>query len=57
MTGAGILPDRLISYAPPPPGRVIAGFGPGGVVYVGVLDGTTARLERARAALTGRTLP
>jgi hypothetical protein len=32
--------------------RVIAGFGPGGVVYMGVLDGTIARLERARVRPT-----
>jgi hypothetical protein len=31
-----------------PPGRVIAGFGPGGVVYMGVVDGNVVRLERAR---------
>jgi hypothetical protein len=31
-----------------PPGRVIAGFGPGGMVYMGVLDGDVARVERAR---------
>ena len=40
----GVLTDRIQV----PPGRVIAGFGPGGVVYMGVLDGTIARLERAR---------
>jgi hypothetical protein len=32
-----------------PPGRVIAGFGAGGVVYMGVFDGAIARIERARA--------
>jgi hypothetical protein len=37
----------LIDRVQVPPGRVIAGFGPGGVVYMGVLDGVTARLERA----------
>jgi hypothetical protein len=31
-----------------PPGRVIAGFGPGGVVYMGVVDGFVTKLERAR---------
>lgn len=40
----GVLVDRIQV----PPGRVIAGFGAGGVVYMGVLDGTIARLERAR---------
>ena len=40
----GVLTDRIQV----PPGRVIAGFGPGGVVYMGVLDGTIARIERAR---------
>ena len=40
----GVLIDRIQV----PPGRVIAGFGPGGVVYMGVLDGTVARLERAQ---------
>jgi hypothetical protein len=44
INGKGILIDRIQV----PPGRVIAGFGPGGVVYMGVLDGTVARLERAR---------
>jgi hypothetical protein len=40
----GVLTDRIEV----PPGRVIAGFGVGGVVYMGVLGGTVARLERAR---------
>jgi hypothetical protein len=40
----GALIERILV----PPGRVIAGFGPGGVVYMGVLDGAVARLERAR---------
>ncbi len=39
----GELKDRVLV----PRGRVIAGFGPGGVVYMGVLDGEVARLERA----------
>jgi hypothetical protein len=30
-----------------PPGRVIAGFGANGIVYMGVVDGSTVRLERA----------
>lgn len=40
----GELKDRVLV----PPGRVIAGFGPGGMVYMGVLDGPITRLERAR---------
>ncbi len=40
----GELTDRILI----PPGRVIAGFGPGGVVYMGVVDGTITHLERAR---------
>jgi len=31
-----------------PANRVLAGFGPGGVVYLAVRDGTTAHLEKAR---------
>lgn len=38
----------LIDRVQVPPGRVIAGFGPGGVVYMGVVDGEITRLERAR---------
>jgi hypothetical protein len=34
-----------------PPGRVIAGFGKGGFIYMGMLDGTIARLERAHVTL------
>jgi len=34
-----------------PPGRVIVGFGREGVVYMGVLDGKYARLERARVSV------
>jgi hypothetical protein len=44
----GDLVDRLIA----PPGRVIAGFGPGGVVYMGVKDGNVTKLERARRSAT-----
>ncbi|MGH7653808.1 MAG: hypothetical protein ACREN6_04010 [Gemmatimonadaceae bacterium] len=44
---------KLIDRVAVPAGRVIAGFGRGGVVYMGVLDGTVARLERARVALAG----
>ncbi len=40
----GELKDRVLV----PPGRVIAGFGPNGMVYMGVLDGPITRLERAR---------
>jgi hypothetical protein len=40
----GELIDRVLV----PPGRTIVGFGVGGVVYMGVLDGDISRLERAR---------
>jgi hypothetical protein len=40
----GELKDRVLV----PQGRVIAGFGPNGMVYMGVLDGPITRLERAR---------
>lgn len=40
----GELKDRVLV----PPGRVVAGFGPGGMVYMGVLDGMVTRLERAK---------
>jgi hypothetical protein len=39
---------ELVDRVAVPQGRVIAGFGPGGVVYMGVLVGTSARIERAR---------
>ncbi|MHB1313444.1 MAG: hypothetical protein ACYC3L_15610, partial [Gemmatimonadaceae bacterium] len=42
INGKGQLVDRVML----PFGRVISGFGPG-VVYLGVLDGRGARLERA----------
>jgi hypothetical protein len=44
INGSGELTDRVQV----PPGRVIAGFGPGGVVYMGVVNGGVIRLERAR---------
>jgi len=44
VNNKGELKDRVLI----PPGRVIAGWGPGGVVYMGVVDGTITRLERAR---------
>jgi hypothetical protein len=44
ISNKGELKDRVLI----PPGRVIAGFGPGGTVYMGVLDGMNTRLERAR---------
>ena len=44
ISNKGELKDRILV----PPGRVIAGWGPGGVVYMGVVDGTITRLERAR---------
>ncbi len=44
VDGKGELIDRVQL----PPGRVIAGFAPGGVVYMGFRDGAGARLEQAR---------
>ena len=44
VSSKGELTDRVLI----PPGRVIAGFGPGGVVYMGVVDGNITHLERAR---------
>lgn len=46
----GVLIDRIAV----PPGRVIAGFGRGGTVYMGVLDGSIARLERTRVVVEGK---
>ncbi|MBI3791746.1 MAG: hypothetical protein HY275_12835, partial [Gemmatimonadetes bacterium] len=43
VNGKGELVDRVQM----PPGRVIAGFGPGGAVYMGVRDGAVAKLEKA----------
>jgi sugar lactone lactonase YvrE len=40
---------ELIDRVQLPKNRVLAGFGPGGVVYLAVRDGTTAHLEKARA--------
>lgn len=40
----GELIDRVLV----PQFRIIAGFGAGGIVYMGVLDGTAARLEEAK---------
>ena len=39
---------ELIDRVQLPANRVLAGFGPGGVVYLAVRDGTTAHLEKAR---------
>jgi hypothetical protein len=39
---------ELIDRVQLPQNRVLAGFGPGGVVYLAVREGTTARLEKAR---------
>lgn len=39
----------LVDRVQVPAGRVIAGFGRGGVIYMGVVDGNITRLERARA--------
>lgn len=44
ISNKGELKDRVLV----PPGRVIAGFGPGGMVYMGVVDGMTTKLERAK---------
>jgi hypothetical protein len=44
INGKGELIDRVQV----PAGRVIAGFGKGGVVYMGVKEGTGVRLEQAR---------
>ena len=43
INNKGELKDRVLV----PSGRVIAGFGPNGTVYMGVLDGMTTLLERA----------
>lgn len=47
INGKGELIDRVQV----PAGRVIAGFGKGGVVYMGVKEGTGVRLEQARRKL------
>jgi hypothetical protein len=39
---------ELIDRVQLPQNRVLAGFGPGGVVYLAVRDGSTAHLEKAR---------
>ncbi|MDP9201005.1 MAG: hypothetical protein M3P26_03595 [Gemmatimonadota bacterium] len=39
---------ELIDRVQLPQNRVLVGFGPGGVVYLAVRDGTTAHLEKAR---------
>jgi hypothetical protein len=39
---------KLIAHILLPPGREIAGFGPNGAVYMGVVEGTGVRLELAR---------
>ena len=44
VSNIGELIDRILV----PHGRVIVGFGAGGIVYMGVLDGAIARIERAR---------
>lgn len=41
---SGQLTDRVQL----PAGRVVAGFGPGGIIYLGYRDGNVARLEKAR---------
>jgi hypothetical protein len=40
---------ELVDRVQLPANRVLVGFGPGGVVYLAVRDGATARLEKARA--------
>ena len=44
VSAKGELVDRVLM----PAGRVIAGFGKGGVVYLGVRDSTGVRLETAK---------
>ena len=44
INNKGELKDRILI----PPGCGIACFGPGGVVYMGVVDGAITRLERAK---------
>lgn len=39
---------ELIDRVQLPANRVLVGFGPGGIVYLAVRDGTTAHLEKAR---------
>jgi hypothetical protein len=39
---------ELVDRVQLPQNRVLVGFGPGGVVYLAVRDGTTAHLEKAR---------
>jgi sugar lactone lactonase YvrE len=39
---------ELIDRVQLPQNRVLVGFGPNGVVYLAVRDGTTAHLEKAR---------
>lgn len=51
ISGEGKLVDRVSL----PAGRVIAGFGKGGVVYMGVREATGVRLEQARRV--GSTQP
>jgi hypothetical protein len=53
ISSKGELKDRILI----PPGRVVAGFGPGGVVYMGVVDGDITHLERARAPVVGAMKP
>ena len=45
VNGKGQLVDRVQV----PKDRTIIGFGPGGIVYLAARDGTTTRLEKARA--------
>ena len=45
IDGQGRLVDRVVL----PPNSAVAGFGPGGVVYLGVREAGELRLARARA--------
>jgi hypothetical protein len=47
INGKGELIDRVLV----PAGRVIVGFGVGGVVYMGVRENAGARLEQGRRKL------
>jgi len=49
VNSAGKLTHRVLV----PAGRFVAGFGPDHMVYMGVVDGASTRLERAQARLGG----
>ena len=52
ISNKGELKDRILI----PPGRVVAGFGAGGVVYMGVVDGDITHLERARVTASAMSV-